>query len=1108
MRIQKLELENITSFKGRHVIDFSSEIPEDELFAITGPTGSGKSTILTAISLALFGKNYKKSLFSDDFVTLGESKGSISMDFIIHEKKYKATWECRILKKDKTPLKNTIAKRNLFHNGLALDKNAEDVLDLSFDQFCKTVILNQGEFSRFLTSTFSERREILERLYDGESLASLGPDLSQLVRENEQKIENLNIQIKNSLPFDHDEIELAKNETQIINSYLDPLKKHHLDIKLYEKNFLDFIKLIKKKNEFSDHIDKLSQKNLLERETLKLLLSKYHKSEELKNHFESKFNHQSPLLNQAISLKGEINLLKNELKRLEDNLTENKEELDKTNSKLKTTSEKIIEKKNEIQSLIKNHLFDKSTANKIKQAGPLVKSTFDINHDNELFIRNIKFHENHLFKLNLKKEDQDNDLAGLVHNLNELKRDIRCEVKNADNDNFESSVRCESRLLRGKSDILSEKLAKAKNIQIQIEKINNEIKKLVEDKKRLSGIEKSLTEQTFTLKSSIENTSKLLEQNKVLNAKYICLKENLSRTNCIVCNSPVVQTATGPKPEIASLEKQKSNLKKLETELESKNRELWGLRDRLNSTTSNLQNLEHEKTHTLDELQATVGETSDGDIVKNIIKERQGLSDKFDNLEKAINKWSVLSEKKKTIHTNLLTLEDEKKEYEQQINDHRKKIESNRKSIDELTANIVNIFPHYPKDFGEIIRIFQNDEKAHQELQSFETAHQSYLREKCSLLENSSHFTKTIQNTSNEIQQKNNLINEKHHKIMNLCSNDDPEKLLQQLGTQNQKARKEFEQSLMELKQKENDIGNIAASIDTLKNQQDELELEILPLFNNLKNNRTLIHINTPTCFNEEGLLHRQNIFGQALEKISMMNTEIDPATQADEMQLFLEELLVPLKEELEIFINETVIKLSEHNIKIKAFDNKQKELARAKEERDSLSKLLDRQKNLFSVIGTSDFRNYALGLIEKNLLIHTNHELSHLCDSRYEIFQETTKKGHDFYILDHFKGGLPRKVSTLSGGETFLVSLAMALALAEMARGKTQIDSFFIDEGFGNLDMDAIDDTLEILFRVRNRGKQIGVISHIQALTCRIPINISMIKSRLGESSIDITYN
>ena len=63
---------------------------------------------------------------------------------------------------------------------------------------------------------------------------------------------------------------------------------------------------------------------------------------------------------------------------------------------------------------------------------------------------------------------------------------------------------------------------------------------------------------------------------------------------------------------------------------------------------------------------------------------------------------------------------------------------------------------------------------------------------------------------------------------------NDPVKLLQQLGTQNQKARKEFELSLMELKQKENEIGNISASIDTLKNQQGELELEILPLFNSL----------------------------------------------------------------------------------------------------------------------------------------------------------------------------------------------------------------------------------------------------------------------------------
>ena len=100
------------------------------------------------------------------------------------------------------------------------------------------------------------------------------------------------------------------------------------------------------------------------------------------------------------------------------------------------------------------------------------------------------------------------------------------------------------------------------------------------------------------------------------------------------------------------------------------------------------------------------------------------------------------------------------------------------------------------------------------------------------------------------------------------------------------------------------------------------------------------------------------------------------------------------------------------------------------------------------------------------------------------------------------------RKVSTLSGGETFLVSLAMALALAELTRGQTQLDSFFIDEGFGSLDQDTIEEVYELLLQLQNSGKQIGIISHVKDLTDRIPVNINLEKKHDGISKIQVVFN
>jgi exonuclease SbcC len=88
------------------------------------------------------------------------------------------------------------------------------------------------------------------------------------------------------------------------------------------------------------------------------------------------------------------------------------------------------------------------------------------------------------------------------------------------------------------------------------------------------------------------------------------------------------------------------------------------------------------------------------------------------------------------------------------------------------------------------------------------------------------------------------------------------------------------------------------------------------------------------------------------------------------------------------------------------------------------------------------------------------------------------------------------------------MVSLAMALALAEMARGRADIDSFFIDEGFGTLDEGSLEDVVEMLQQVRSRGKQIGLITHVKNLSERLPVNLRVVKNDRGHSHTQVLYN
>ncbi|MBT6325890.1 MAG: SMC family ATPase, partial [Bdellovibrionales bacterium] len=205
MKISSIRINNITSFVNEHFINFNELIGDDSLFAITGPTGSGKSSIITAISLALYGKGHKKNLNSSDYVSQGSTSGSIRLDFQINGKEYTATWRCKVRKKDGSLIKTPVPKRELFTGNVAIDSTTEQILGLSYDHFCKTTILNQGEFAKFITSSFKDRKDILESMHDNIYLSSISTDLNKQIRALKDKIKYLSDLEKNSHPYSAEE---------------------------------------------------------------------------------------------------------------------------------------------------------------------------------------------------------------------------------------------------------------------------------------------------------------------------------------------------------------------------------------------------------------------------------------------------------------------------------------------------------------------------------------------------------------------------------------------------------------------------------------------------------------------------------------------------------------------------------------------------------------------------------------------------------------------------------------------------------------------------------------------------------------------------------------
>ena len=163
-----------------------------------------------------------------------------------------------------------------------------------------------------------------------------------------------------------------------------------------------------------------------------------------------------------------------------------------------------------------------------------------------------------------------------------------------------------------------------------------------------------------------------------------------------------------------------------------------------------------------------------------------------------------------------------------------------------------------------------------------------------------------------------------------------------------------------------------------------------------------------------------------------------------------------------------------------------------------------NRWNELHTLIGSADgkkFRNFAQGLTFAVMIASANRHLQTM-NGRY-LLKQHSERPLELEMIDNEQGGVIRSTKNLSGGESFLVSLAMALGLASMASGKIQVDSLFLDEGFGTLDEDALEMALSTLSSLRDQGKIIGVISHVPALNERIGTVISVKKETGGRSTI-----
>ena len=1007
MKILKIEFENINSLKGSHSIDFTKEpFTTNSLFAITGPTGSGKSSILDVISLALFnhvprlGKITKNEIATKGAILTRNQKNAMArITYSCNSGIYSSQWTIEINRNNN--LNDYEMELHDHQSGKLIDlkkslipgKN-EELIGLNYDQFIKAVLLAQGQFAQFLRAKKDERGELLEKITGTGIYRQLGIRAFEKNKEASQEI----IQQQN---------EIRIIDQNLLSDEVFAEKKQDLKEKSQTcENWRSEIESLKKAIELKKSVSDLESQ-----------LSKLKSSEaKAKSQLEDFENEQGKLL----KLHEKIETKAEGFREWSQNIARIKElEAEKTR-----LSNKLISTKKHIDELLENA--SALTGSKISEEN-LEKGIFDFRQ------RVLDLQQKRADKLSL---------------YTTRKEQLKTELRDTEISVSDDPAELKSNLKTAFSTISSDLDKLLQNHQIaRIEDISEEKEKLRVFQKRSRDAYRYLIE----LQDSRKESAAIMEQLKLLEPELKSTPEKINKlskdTASLKSDLAIKQLSLENLKLRASLEEHRKNL------VDGKPCPLCGATN-----------------HPLAEENAgsaSVLETEIASLTKNYESSRELLTREESKLENIRKNFREYSEKLKALQqlekeqiqrlstnyeefSNLKTNE-EFQEYENNLEEKAQDL-ANIERSSRLSNSYKNALPIVDEiqeiiDAGKNLKLqidgLYSGSNIQNDVQQLHTNWIRLLQERISLTEQ----LKTITSQHSRIIENQEKV---ESELKSFCLENDFESieaarkfLLSELEASNYRKEKQ---------QITDRLTSVNASAKTLLEQLSKLK-KIEPE-------------------QERSILEKQ------LE---------DKTTKLGSMDTACKEI-------------DRILKNYEENIDRKT--KLQKEIS----EKEKQSK---RWRILNELIGDSKgkkFNDFAQDLTLSRLLSLANVRLKDLND-RYLIDKPEAQEDDGLVAIDQHMGGQRRSVKTLSGGETFILSLSMALALSDLASKNVEINSLFIDEGFGTLDPETLDQTLDTLERLQaESSKTIGIISHVDSLKERISTQIKLTRNGQGYSSLEIS--
>lgn len=1057
MRIRSVRLQNLNSLSGHWSIDLEHPAyNQDGMFLISGTTGAGKTTILDAIALALYGQTPRciPSKSKNDFMSHGSNECSAEVVFETGKGRFTAVWQQKRAKKAKDPFQAPTHKiydetgENLGEKSKQTLATIEELTGLDFKQFKRAVLLAQSEFNSFLDATPNEKAAILEKLTDTGIYSKLSEFAFKRFREAEQAMQAVQDKIQNLAVLTSAEIDAKKAE---INQLTEEQKQYAVNLENAAKQ-LAWLKEIEENqtalNQIMTDLNRLAiDKAAFEPQAQELALAKkcalfnadYASLTAKRDQIQKNHNNLEQQIKAATSLQDEEHFLADkatEAKMQENLAAERLEQNRPLLEKARYLDARLLDARNDLNTLTENEQ-NLNTACQ-KKIAIFEKQQLELNKQQ---IQAASLDD--WLKANKNIEWLEENLAAVKTRITAY----TARLAEAQAAKTECARNAEA----------------VQKIQRQISENEAELNRLLRDEQTIAQTWANLNKKQaellggWTLAGLKENLKakqdawrvagiyKSLEQHR---------KELKANTPCPLCGALEHPFAAGNLPDpddlqttCVALEQQIADAEQNQKMLDAEKQKKQQIEERMLAANKTRELLTQQQKQASQNYEASQQRAEylqqDADASEQTIRlelapwqqgEQMPLQEASQHLEQLLLKWRDTKAEAETIAQWIQNASVNLARAESDCNQTQKELQNLRHEIagkENLLASLQNERQQYFN--GE------NADRMQQEMERAVAISKDVFLQLDQKLDDA---RKELKKTQGSIETLQKDLSESEPALMEAEAAFARALQIADLTEELFMLGRRATETVAMLEEKEKYFQDQHIKLSALQDKTAE-KLNQLRAMN-------LTQANSQQIQEQISLIKDGD---QSLkERVAQLNYELALNEANKSKAEVLEQQLSPLKREYAI--------------------------------RQKLNRLIGAAEG-------QKFRKVVQHITLGVLLANANVQLAKISD-RYALTPDKNES-MTLKIIDYYQAGEERSIKSLSGGETFQICLALALGLSNMAGLENRVNSLFMDEGFGSLDSDTLETAITAIDNLRQEGKLIGIISHVEALKERINLKITV---------------